>query len=213
MSIEEIVDSFNRLYNYFSDKGLISEEDLVEHTKSDTHSWLQYLMVKAGEDAGFLPIPEIKIRFNEPADLINYGLNKKRKRSFSRVDIGFYDINKALRGVSEIITMDESHGALKSSELARVHNWFTPRDSFPYMMEHSRIRLAFIILVVILCKHARRVQWKTGLDHVDEKLITSKYDYYATYKPYWEELGKEIKTKTDVALLLITEDGIERIRL
>jgi len=213
MFMKEIADNFNKLYNDFRDRGLISKEDLMEHAKSATHSWLQYIMIKAGEEAGVLPIPEIKVRFNEPVNLGSYGLNKKRKRSLSRVDIGFHDSNKVLFGVSEIITMDESHGALKSSELAREHNWFTPRDSFPYMIEHSVNRLSFIILVVILCKHARRIQWKTGISYVDDKLNSSKYDYYATFKPYWEELGKELKAKIDTALILINEDGIERIRL
>ena len=94
MFTEEIVDNFNRLYNNFRDRGLISTEVLVEHAKHDTHSWLQYIMIKAGEEADVLPIPEIKVRFNEAVNLGKYGLNKKRKRSFNRVDIGFYDKSK-----------------------------------------------------------------------------------------------------------------------
>lgn len=213
MLMERIIDGFNTYYNDFLAKRLISEEDLMEHTKSDTHSWLQYIMMKAGEKVGVLPIPEVKVRFNEPVDLNSYGLNKKRKRSLSRVDIGFYDSKKTLLGVSEIITMDESHGALKSSELAPEHNWFTPRDSFPYMVEHSINRLSFMILVVILCKHARRVQWKTGCSEIDEKLKSSKYDYYGTFSPYWKKLGSELIGKVDTALLIIDEDRIERISL
>lgn len=213
MLMERIIDSFNTHYNDFHVRGLISEEDLMEHTKNDTHSWLQYIMMKAGEEIGVLPIPEVKIRFNEPVDLNSYGLNKKRKRSLSRVDVGFYDSKKVLLGVSEIITMDESHGALKSSELAPEHNWFTPRDSFPYMIEHSINRLSFIILVVILCKRARRVQWNTGRSEIDNKLKSSKYDYYGTFTPYWKKLGSELSTKVDTALLIINEDGIKRISL
>ncbi|GEM_PF-6210423 len=93
-----------------------------------------YLLIKAGESAGYMSIPEVKIYYNKKfnpnekfRDLLNK-LNKdfdsikinKRKRSFKRVDIAFAPKNTdklKFVGFGEIYTIDGAFQCLKTCEV------------------------------------------------------------------------------------------------
>jgi len=171
------------------------------------HSWLQYALIKSGEEEGLLPIPEVKLKFRKPIDYQQYGIyNKKRKRHFSRVDVAFYDNNKSLLGVSEIFTMDQAHGCLPSKKL----DWLTPRDSLIHMIQYAGVKPKFIILVTTLLKKSSYVPWKTNIKEIDSEL-TKHRNYYKVFKPCWMEFKKKIKIEN--ILLIINEDGIEKIQV
>ncbi|MFB0563288.1 MAG: hypothetical protein ACETWM_18965 [Candidatus Lokiarchaeia archaeon] len=207
--INNIVDEFIKKIEDFKNRGIIGDGDLRKHTESNIHSWLQYLMIRSGEQSGLLAIPEIKLKFTKPINPIDYGLkNRRKRRHFSRVDIAFYDSGKSLLGCAEIFTMDGAHGSLPSARLAEVgHYWLTPRDSLLHMIQHGLLRPKFIILVVILMKRSPYKIWRTGIKEIDSEIERDK-NYYQVYKPYWKEFKNKIGI--DNALLIITEDGIEK---
>lgn len=213
-----IVDAFVANLQNFMNKGIITVSDLRVHRQSNIHSWLQYIMITAGEHKGLLTIPEVKLRFTTPIyPERDFGLiGMTRARHFSRVDLAFYDYEKNCLGVSEIFTMDESHGALPSIKLAEPlmklgkleKYWVTPRDSILHMTQYASSRPNFIILVTILCKRASSISWKMGIEEIDTELGKEK-NYYRVFKPYWIELSKALRINN--SLLVISEDGIERV--
>ena len=207
---DNILDKFVKNVEDFKTNAIIGNEDLKRHSESNIHSWLQYLMIRSGEQSGSLAIPEIKLRLTKPIYPTDYGLKqeKRRGRHFNKVDIAFFDYRKTLLGLSEIFTMDEAHGALPSRELAKVgHYWLTPRDSLLHLTQHSLLKLNFIILVVILVKRAPYIAWKTGIKEIDSELESSR-NYYQIFKPYWKQFKDKIKIGN--GLLIISEDGTER---
>lgn len=78
----KIVDGFIELVSDFRKKGIIKKEDLENHTKSNLHSWLQYALIKAGEQEGLFAIPEVKLRFSKSLDPKQYGLYNKKAKTF-----------------------------------------------------------------------------------------------------------------------------------
>ena len=155
-------------------------------------------------------IPEVKIRFNSPIYPQEYGIVRKNKngRRFCRVDVGFYNNEKELLGVAEVYTMDESHGATPSKDLAEVeHYYLTPYDMIPHMLQYAKNKPKFMLLITILAKNAPRVFWKTKIPYIDEKLKENK-NYYDTFKDSWRDLNNKIEV--DSSLLLISEEDIER---
>lgn len=207
--LDSIVNRFVKVVEDFRNKNIIKDEDLKYHTKSNLHSWLQYALIKSGEEEGLFAIPEVKLKFTEPIDPQQYGLYNKRKRHFSRVDVAFYDNNKNLLGVSEIFTMDEAHGCLPTKKLVRAdHYWLTPRDSLMHMIQYALPKPKFIILVTILLKKSPYIPWKTKIKEIDLKLTKHK-NYYKVFKPCWREFKEKLNIEN--SLLIINEDGIERI--
>ena len=209
--MKNIVNEFIEIINNFRKDGIIKPNDLMKYTESNLHSWLQYALMKAGEKLGLFSIPECKLRFSKPIDPSDYGITRKRKRHFSKVDIAFYDKNKKLLGISEVFTIDEAHGALPSAKLAEVgHYWLTPRDSLMHLIQYALPRPKFIVLVSTLLKKAPYIPWKTKIKEIDSKLESSK-NYYEVFRPYWVELKKQIVSQNvKVSLLIINEDGVEK---
>jgi len=209
--LKKIEKRFISNFNYFVKKGLILNDDLIHHSKSNMHSWIQYLLIKSGEEENIISIPEVKIRFpTEPIVYERFGLKKKtRNRYFSKVDVAFYNHEKTLLGVSEVFTMDESHGARPSKDLVTVHShWLTPFDSIPHMINYSNQKPNFIIMITILMKKVTRIYWKTKVDKIDTQLVNTK-NYYDTFKESWIKFKEKISI--DNTLLLISEEGIEKI--
>jgi len=198
--------SFIDCYDTFRKSNLITIPNLGNHSESDLHSWLQYLLIKSGEQEGLIPIPEIKMRLTNPIVYKEFGItNRKRTKSnFKRVDVGYYDSKKILRGFAEVLTMDEAHGAMSSKELQ--HNWFTPYDSLPFLVENAKDKPEFLIIVLVLLKNTPGIYWKIGIKDIDEKIKTR--NYYQVFREQWLTLKQRIKIPNK--MLIITEDGVEQ---
>ena len=210
--LEKIVNKFTDIIKDFMKRNTISDEDVRDYKRSNLHSWLQYAMIKAGECVRLLAVPEIKLYFTKPLNPQDYGLvNKKMKRHFKRVDVGFHDSNKKLLGISEIFTMDEAHGCLSTLELVKVKlYWLTPRDTLIYAVQNSKQRLEFVIIVVALSKSAKYIAWKTGISKIDSELQKDK-NYYRVFKDRWIEFKNELERYVNCSLVIISEDSIEII--
>ena len=208
--LNNVVNGFIKIVEELKNEKVIEDKDLKDYTKSNLHSWLQYALIKSAEQKELFAIPEIKLRFTEPIDHRKYGVKTRtRKRHFSKVDIAFYDNSKDLLGVSEIFTMDQAHASLPSRKLAGVgHYWLTPRDSLIHMVQYATPKPKFIILVTILLKKSSYISWKTRIKRIDSELEKCK-NYYKVFKPYWKEFKEKIEIEN--SLLIISEDGIERI--
>lgn len=191
--MNSIVNKFVEYLKDYRDKNRITDDDLKHHDKSNIHSWLQYLMIKAGEQNELFAPPEIKLQFDEP-----FISNGRRNRNFRKVDVAYYNYDsKSLVGVAEIITMDGVHEILG-------HPWSTP-DILLHTIKYAKIKPKFIILIVILMKKASHIYWRTKRGEIDSKLKDNK-NYYCAFKNYWQEFKRKIKI--DNALLIINEDGV-----
>jgi hypothetical protein len=126
----------------------ITEKMITNYTEMSTrnlHSWLQYSLIKAGLDESFYAVPEIKVYYSEK--LIPFTFDKRlkdTKRSFKRVDVAYYDENK-LRGIAEVVSVDEAHGCHVSEELSLP--WLSPRDSLTYLIENNYDNFEFVIIL------------------------------------------------------------------
>ncbi|RLF43391.1 MAG: hypothetical protein DRN18_00150 [Thermoplasmata archaeon] len=207
-----LVDRFIGTVNFLMNEKVISTKDLEEYTESNLHSWLQYALIKAGEKEGLFAVPEVKLRFSKPLDPNWYGLNRKRKRHLSRVDVGFYRFHdeskrRELVGIAEIFTLDEAHGCLPSKKLIENgHYWLTPRDSLSHAVQYAMDQPKFIILVTVLLKMSPHIPWKTKIEEIDSELMRHR-NYYKVFKPCWKKFKESLHLES--ALLIINEEGIE----
>jgi hypothetical protein len=136
-----------------------------------------------------------------------YGITKRRAKcsNFKRVDVAYYDLYKKLIGIGEVLTMDEAHGAMSSRELK--HNWFTPYDYIPYLIDNAIDKPRFLIMAIVLLKSAPKKYWPIGIKSIDDVLV--KKNYYEAFIGSWKNLKSRIQIPNSI--LIITEDGIEEL--
>jgi len=193
--LEKVVNEFTKIIDEFMEKGILSKEDIRDYKKSNLHSWLQYAMIKAGDRLGLLAVPEIKLDFIEPLKLVN----KKKKRHFKRVDVGFYDNNKRLLGISEIFTIDGAHACLPTSKFIKI---------LIYTIQNSYNKPEFLILVIALPKRSKYIAWKTGISKIDSELRKNK-NYYTVFRDCWIKFKDKLKRYVNCSLIIISEDKPE----
>ncbi len=148
MSVDDIVKKFEEHFNKMRD--LLFDSICFRSTGSqcskNTHSFLQYLLIKAGEAAGYKSIPEVKIFLKEnklkelwenfKKELRNElgvkNLKDKRMQTFKKVDVGFAEILEkdgkrtlTFVGFGEIYTIDGYLQSLKTKEV-----WYALKEYF-----------------------------------------------------------------------------------
>ncbi len=73
MSVDDIVNKFEE--HFYKMRDLLFDPICFRSTGSqcskNTHSFLQYLLIKAGEEAGYISIPEVKIFLEENNKKLN----------------------------------------------------------------------------------------------------------------------------------------------
>ncbi|HAP67548.1 MAG TPA: hypothetical protein DCQ99_07170 [Nitrospinae bacterium] len=208
-----IIKKFQSVMECLRSLEIISDKDIKWESsgKINLHSWIQFALIKGGINSGLLAVPEIKIEYANPLDPKIFGLDK-RKRNFSKVDVGFYDNDKTLLGVAEVYTLDTAHEARNSKEAG----FLTPRDSLVHMVKNPKDdnKISFFILVVMLPRKADDIPYRAELKRkriIDDNFVNGK-NYYDHFVKDWKELKKEIsKCDIQTSLVVITESEVEVI--
>ncbi|MEM1823559.1 MAG: hypothetical protein QW794_00970 [Thermosphaera sp.] len=185
--------------------GLLTEEDLVRYTKTNTHAYLVHCALEAGRRADYLAIPDYKVKFKS-----GYRLpGRSKPRLFAKVDVAYFSKGDwRLEGVAECFTIDEADHALESTADERV-----PRDRERLMhligrredilsARESEIKFALIVTVL-----PRRVKEKP---YWTDELKKAPRDFYSWFKGSWEDLVNQLsKAGCRAELIVITEETIK----
>jgi hypothetical protein len=129
----------------------------------NTHSLLQYLLIRSGIDVGYHAIPEVKIKFEKDFVLGN------KKRRFKKVDVAFAHSEGhkiVYKGLGEIYTIDGCLQCIKG-EYVSNRSWIPARDLLIHLVSfydkninnYEKIKLEFIITVVVLPKKSKTLAW------------------------------------------------------
>lgn len=204
-SIRDTLNSTFLSFPFLCD-GLRSYKETV---RINLHSWLQYIMIKAGIDCNFHAIPEYKIRLDKPLK----GIGRKRATRLYRADVGFIKfggggmrMRPEVLGIGEVYTMDEAHGAYKSEDLHSMtggkDTWLTPASKLPYVVESKEFyefKERFIVIMTVLPENASDIPPWDALKSVQE------YDknFYRAFSSKWKELVDELRKKSADAHLII----------
>jgi len=218
---KDIIENFKEEYEHAKKIGLINNKMIVNYDTANEkclHSIIQYLLIKSGEKAGFIPIPEMKIE----QDPTNYGLKNRRRQSKYKTDVAFYEFQgkeKKLVGISEVLTLDMlAHLATieridieieKYEEGERenfpekvrknIDNWikkWKDGDKYPttatkilYLIESSKEPIKNVLFVVVLPERLEK-----GSGWPDWELLRKgNNNMFEAFSPYLEELRRQIE--------------------
>lgn len=182
MFARNIITQFSLHLNRLVNKNVLSSTSLMRYWDYNVHSYLQYCLIKAAEDAGLMGIPEYRLRLSKPIDKYSVDSRLKNKRirflKTIRVDVGFLEGSRLI-GIGEVYTPDEIHGCLPSEQLESP--WITPYDKLLHMARYEK-GVEFIVLIVGLWmvsgwRDARRrtpLEWYECWKNAVEQLSTYK---------------------------------------
>ncbi|MFB3889564.1 MAG: hypothetical protein ACE14S_08735 [Candidatus Bathyarchaeia archaeon] len=171
-----------------------------EARKANLHSILQYALIHAGINCGFVAVPEYKVSLKEGIDpeALDIRFHGKRKQWQLKADVAFLK-GPVVVGLGEIYTLDEIHGCQSSSKM--ITPWITPRDKLLHLTSFSKKKQQFLILVNVFPEETRteRLPWKDCRTHSIKE-----------WKNLWKELADELNAKgLSVRMACISEKGIE----
>jgi hypothetical protein len=179
---EEFCEAVN--YGLIRDKTITSWKIASEE---NLHSKIQYVLIKAGEKAGFISIPEVKIK-QEPT---NYGMGNK-KQSRYKTDVAFFSRENRLIGISEIFTIDMLAHILPIEKLKEKYpeiDFVTSATKILYLLEHSFVHIDNILFVFVLPRNAINLPSYPDF----RKLVEGSKNLFEKFSPYIEDLKFEIK--------------------
>lgn len=193
--------------NYLITKKRITNEIIRNYSKMSKmslHSWLQYCLLESARKYDIIAVPEVKIHYSAPLDPNTFGVKRKRKRHFKRVDLAFYDQNLNFIGFAEVITVDEAHGAISSSTFTEPS--LTSRDTIPYTVNYAEEKPDFVILLNVLPDQSTSRPWKTT-QKKDALLKKTGNNYYRAFYKEWKNLTNILTNKTSNCKLITIVDS------
>jgi len=206
-----IIQKFRFIYENLCGKGFIKPDFIKSYnsaSRNSLHSILQYILIKAGIDCGYIPIPEYKVQFKKQIDKSKidprFEENAKRKkrklrkqRQFS-VDVAFFR-NSKFEGLGEVYTLDEIHGCLPSQSLKNP--WVTPYHKLTHLAKERNAKIKFLIILNVFPMTVKK-----------EKLPWEDARRYSIreWKTLWKELAEKLEAEGLKTMLVgINECGIE----
>ncbi len=198
----ETVNSINSLIT----KQVITNQIIRNYSKMSKmslHSWLQYCLLESARKCDIVAVPEVKIHYSAPLNPTTYGIQRKRKRHFKRVDVAFYDLNLNFMGFAEVITVDEAHGGISSSTLTKP--WLTSRDTIPYTVNYAEEKPDFVILLNVLPDQLTGKPWKTT-QKKDAFLKKTGNNYYSAFYNEWKNVTNILTNLTSNCKMITIVD-------
>lgn len=197
MVVRCIISQIKSIFDRSLKGKLIDEKDVENYasaSRKNLHSILQYNLIHAGINCGYIAIPEYKVHFKEPLDKNKLGITSKRLMHQIRVDVAFIR-EQEFQGIGEVYTLDEIHGCIPSKELEEP--WLTPYDKLHYAIEQSEKEIKFLVLVNVCPENLNKEQlpWK------DQRKRSIK-----DWKNLWEKLAKELSNRAKVGHIMLSED-------
>lgn len=195
---QKILENFKEEYKKAENIGLIKNKFINNYddaNKNSLHSRIQYLLIKSGEKAGFISVPEMKIE-QQPT---NYGIEEtKSKQGIYRTDVVFYDEKVKLVGISEIFTMD----MLAHLQIHKV----TSACKILHLLKTSSPSIDNILLVCVLPQNTTKTpSWKEF-----KEIANDSKDLFKIFSPLIAKLEAEIKKLNKNSYhIKITENGIK----
>lgn len=206
--MSSVLRSFLREYDALVRLGFVKPEYIFKHSVASEvsfHSILQYMLVKAGIDCGYISIPEYKVRLKrEPIDKFKLDerfskVKKARYQWHVAVDVAFLRDLK-LTGIGEIYTIDEIHGCVPSKELSGP--WITPYHKLQSLVKNLKGTISFLIIVNAFPRtiEKKRLPWEDA-----RKLSVNEW------REKWKELTDELRKEMEVHHIEVHEDGASEI--
>jgi hypothetical protein len=186
MSVDDLVNivtnKFEEYFQEFYEKDIITADHLRRYGElsKNTHSLLQYLLIKAGIDAGYYAVPEVKFKFKDEPEFVW----RNKKRHFKKVDVAFARCENSklvYKGFGEIYTIDGSFQCVEKNIVEKALKdkaWIPARDLLIHLVKNydkninkwEYLNLEFAIIVVVLPKISKTAVWRSELEKLKNGL-------------------------------------------
>jgi len=201
LSPDCLIQKFKMVFAQLVRNKTIETDQIINYRKASDaslHSLLQFALIKAGIECGFIAVPEYKVQLTKAIDKkeLDSRLRGKNKQWKLKADVAFMEKSE-IRGLGEICTLDEIHGCQPSNKLREP--WVTPHDKLLHLLNYSRDKINFLILVNIFPENFDvKIPWKD-----------SKLHSIAEWKEMWKGFASALKALgTAIELVCISEKGV-----